>query len=1205
MDTRFDGGSFLQTSFYTDRGMQYFPNSGYLTQPQLGAYRQSPDISRNYQATRPGLLQSALIGYQAMPGANIVDSYVMGADSHKNIIQARRKVSDAVATLTTSLVDTAITSAVTALGMGALGLTHGGLLGGVAGLAIGAVMPGITSPIADRIRQTRMLQQLTMSKIVAGPDVDTALGQGFSTSSAGRIDRVIRQLSSSDTLLKDKDYRQIMNLGVEGGMFDYSTSSGQYISKLKVLVNNFKVMMEMLETADPKAIQGTMSRLMRMGVAPENMINVVSQERMAARMLGIQHSEMVNTYGQQGALLYSSAGLTPYIGSMEGISNAASYTMMQRLGLVSPSVVARNGGISGITQQTTGATANVSMSPFMSMLLMSARGPGGALDRGKLMELINNPNVGANDILKSGTERYNELSKTTSPAEAWQIYSTYKKQATEDLFKGMSPQEKDSFMSQVYQKYGATMITGKSGESPESLRMRQIRTGIQFASGIQDPEQQWIYFRKLTDPRLKDAESYQAKVESEKRYAAYMNQELQSRSLESRMKRGIRQFQFGLEDKLGKYFGEYYPRFENWMGAGDTNPFGSNANSFMMPGPRPGSTLSGGGYTMPGVDKGILDAINKASNESGVDPQTMMLIANFESTMNPNAVNPASNATGLYQFMPGTWNDYAKGVPFEASKNPYISTMYRAKMLKDNIASNPEIANDPVLAVMSSLGAGNIQKIIGALKTNPNTPLSALFSPLTISQNKWNEQGITTVGQLYAMYSRKVRGTQARLVKKEAGASPALGVLHGVQGVDSDLLDKFNYTTKSTMMDKVFNNVLGGKSTEVSEDLKPAMQGFKELLLANKDNLDAPEDIENLIETLDKFTNASKRPGFDNMLSATLKQAQSDPILGDKIGKVLNKYKLGRVKDLYKSSNIKSKDAFYKDAGELLPASGINNVLGLMRNQPTSNALEAYTMLSMLYGVDANGPDAEEKMKHIGKFGKAYLGAGAGDVSSVGAFAKFLAGNGWGSEDINSISEMAKNKGVDLRSSGMSGFNNLDLMYQKVRRGYNTSAAAETLSNANLYLRFKNPELFGVGGDLFQYVSSNEDMMNSLLSSGKITDPTSKQILSGILGSKGNRSELVKLLSNYGISGSKLSTSLGDVFTSMGINAPGLAGPVDSQSDNNTQAQSKSNDMLLSTLSNLNTTLQGLTGVLKEVNEGKNAHKAGTAPVTNVYDGER
>jgi hypothetical protein len=143
--------------------------------------------------------------------------------------------------------------------------------------------------------------------------------------------------------------------------------------------------------------------------------------------------------------------------------------------------------------------------------------------------------------------------------------------------------------------------------------------------------------------------------------------------------------------------------------------------------------------------------------------------------------------------------------------------------------------------------------------------------------------------------------------------------------------------------------------------------------------------------------------------------------------------------------------------------------------------------------------------------------------------------------------------------------------------------------------------LFGVGGDLFQYVSSNEDMMNSLLSSGKITDPTSKQILSGILGSKGNRSELVKLLSNYGISGSKLSTSLGDVFTSMGINAPGLAGPVDSQLGS-TQAQSKSNDMLLSTLSNLNTTLQGLTGVLKEVNEGKNAHKAGTAPVTNVYD---
>ncbi len=66
------------------------------------------------------------------------------------------------------------------------------------------------------------------------------------------------------------------------------------------------------------------------------------------------------------------------------------------------------------------------------------------------------------------------------------------------------------------------------------------------------------------------------------------------------------------------------------------------------PTPEPAAAPTNGGGT-------IIEIITAAANRYGQSPAAMIAVARCESNLNPNAVNPRSNASGLFQFLPGTW----------------------------------------------------------------------------------------------------------------------------------------------------------------------------------------------------------------------------------------------------------------------------------------------------------------------------------------------------------------------------------------------------------------------------------------------------------------------------------------------------------------------------------------------------------------------
>lgn len=87
----------------------------------------------------------------------------------------------------------------------------------------------------------------------------------------------------------------------------------------------------------------------------------------------------------------------------------------------------------------------------------------------------------------------------------------------------------------------------------------------------------------------------------------------------------------------------------NYLDPGDTSGGGANPEPEAAPAPAaaPAAPASSGNP--------IIDIITEAAIKYGQNPQAMIAVARCESGLNPNAYNARSGASGLFQFLPGTW----------------------------------------------------------------------------------------------------------------------------------------------------------------------------------------------------------------------------------------------------------------------------------------------------------------------------------------------------------------------------------------------------------------------------------------------------------------------------------------------------------------------------------------------------------------------
>lgn len=362
----------LASQFMSQGQMEGMPQAQFMTPYQYGTFRTMPTPANNGFMNQQGFLQSLSVANRGSGPLGLLPNYTF--NTYNPAVNQRMYLANASTRASDMMMNTGLQAGNAALSAMTM-LLPGGL---IPGLAIGAVTDKMLAPFTDRLRDMRSIQYQTSPMITFGSDMNQATGAGFSAKAARRIDKFIKMSAADDTLFKEGDYREMMRLGIENGMFDYAHSADQYKDVLKKIKKSMTTMMEVVGSSDFKDIMGEFKRMQTLGADPTRFNDVARKEQMFARMAGMSHSAMVDTFGQQGAVTFASKELSPIQGSLMAMNNAATAVMSQRLGIMDPASMARIGGVSGMAQRMTegGAVAMNSLRDMIAPALFAGTNKG-------------------------------------------------------------------------------------------------------------------------------------------------------------------------------------------------------------------------------------------------------------------------------------------------------------------------------------------------------------------------------------------------------------------------------------------------------------------------------------------------------------------------------------------------------------------------------------------------------------------------------------------------------------------------------------------------------------------------------------------------------------------------------------------------------------------------------------------------------------
>lgn len=507
----YQGMNPLATQFMTGGQMEYMPSAQFLTSSQYGAFRTTPSYAEDHRVVQnPTLWQSYLQANRGrvlgMGSDYFVNNYLPQVNQYKHQALAQRRVSDAGSAFGGAATDMFGGMAGSAIGAA---LTMGNPVGAFVG---GMIMPSIAAPYMDRIRQSRDMQQVSMSKIIGGPDVSKGLRQGFSMSASMGIEENIKKSAITDRLFNEEDLRKIQKLGMEAGLYDFEGTERDYKKALTVLKKHVKFAQGMLETSDLGEVMKDLKRLQRMGMSKGTFMDVASLENTYGRMAGLNHEQMINTYGQQGALTFSQNGLTGYQGSLESMAAAGRIEMKKRLHMITESELARRGGVSGMAQTETQNTAT-SINRIRDFILpaLAKQGKDGNVD-------YSNLDVNAIKDMMTGKMTLRDAMGVTSdrisrgPKEILN-YEANKDEATKQLMDQLGPEGFKLLEYQTAKQEGARM--------GYTTLKEQLTAGYEVVNGLK-PDEARLRAEEWTNPEyLKNIQEQISQGERTRKNQAY------------------------------------------------------------------------------------------------------------------------------------------------------------------------------------------------------------------------------------------------------------------------------------------------------------------------------------------------------------------------------------------------------------------------------------------------------------------------------------------------------------------------------------------------------------------------------------------------------------------------------------------------------------------------------------------------------------
>lgn len=184
---------------------------------------------------------------------------------------------------------------------------------------------------------------------------------------------------------------------------------------------------------------------------------------------------------------------------------------------------------------------------------------------------------------------------------------------------------------------------------------------------------------------------------------------------------------------------------------------------------------TGQAYARKLANRSIMDAVIEGANRVGVDPQMMLQIVRAESAYGTMTVSGTSQAQGIFQIIPSTWQSHYRqfnkkyGIPRNTPNDPLSASIFSAAYAKDVLIPRvKKVKPDATAADLYMLyvfGPGGGVALLKDYMKNPNqytvyTHSRRSYGPSQIRANKsyfYNEDGSAkTVAETYRLAQERV-----------------------------------------------------------------------------------------------------------------------------------------------------------------------------------------------------------------------------------------------------------------------------------------------------------------------------------------------------------------------------------------------------------------------------------------------------------------
>lgn len=184
---------------------------------------------------------------------------------------------------------------------------------------------------------------------------------------------------------------------------------------------------------------------------------------------------------------------------------------------------------------------------------------------------------------------------------------------------------------------------------------------------------------------------------------------------------------------------------------------------------------TGQAYARKLANRSIMDAVIEGANRVGVDPQMMLQIVRAESAYGTMTVSGTSQAQGIFQIIPSTWQSHYRqfdkkyGIPRNTPNDPLSASIFSAAYAKDILIPRvKKVKPDATAADLYMLyvfGPGGGVALLKDYMKNPNqytvyTHSRRSYGPSQIRANSsyfYNKDGSAkTVAETYRLAQERV-----------------------------------------------------------------------------------------------------------------------------------------------------------------------------------------------------------------------------------------------------------------------------------------------------------------------------------------------------------------------------------------------------------------------------------------------------------------